>query len=699
MSNTKKIIEKSTRLVSEYWPLQSFIAVNPLWDSTEHEFFSMVKKFADFDIQYQKKLEHGSGILFSAQVGDYNFQPAIEYVKQQCIATLTELFSEAAEIPAKQQGEISAYEKWLNQLKATDAQKHELRKAELSDVVDCLATELNINKDVYQDYFEAIFQTLYGYASLSKWMEQHPKNPWLSFDFSLTHILIIWLWQELKLANELNMAHKIELAKPASKSIDSLMEQQKHAEESYQKKLLAKLIRSKPQHMPAADVQAIFCIDTRSELLRRHLEKNANIQTFGYAGFFGFGFILDIPTQHQTLQCPALLTPDVIVKVKLQQKNIVSLKNSFTAAVTKTKKGVFASLNLFELLGLWQLFGYIGKTFMPTWWHAITSHFKAKTITPQNIMLNNINIEDASHAAWQMLTTIGLTDGFAKTVVVCGHQSVSENNPYASSLDCGACGGNSGMVNAMIAVKMLNNVKVREQLKGKGIDIPSSTKFIAACHYTTYDNVDLYDEYNNVPLRKLFEKACNAVRDEKLKRFPMLTQAKQRQFNWAELVPEYGLVNNASMVIGPRWLTEQSSLAGRVFLHSYQPKLDPAGDILESIMLAPMVVAHWINMQYYFSTLLPRHFSAGNKALHNVIPGIGVMEGNTSDLKIGLPEQSLRYRGKVLHSTIRLTVVIYASHDRIKQIVNKHEKLSELVAQQWLFVYGLVDDDFAKVSL
>ena len=58
-------------------------------------------------------------------------------------------------------------------------------------------------------------------------------------------------------------------------------------------------------------------------------------------------------------------------------------------------------------------------------------------------------------------------------------------------------------------------------------------------------------------------------------------------------------------------------------------------------MTAPMIVAHWINMQYFASTVDNDHFGSGNKTIHNVVGRFGILSGNGGDLMTGLPWQSL----------------------------------------------------------
>ena len=83
-------------------------------------------------------------------------------------------------------------------------------------------------------------------------------------------------------------------------------------------------------------------------------------------------------------------------------------------------------------------------------------------------------------------------------------------------------------------------------------------------------------------------------------------------------------------------MTAGRYLEGRSFLHTYDASHDPDGKVLETIMTAPLVVAHWISAQYYFSTVDPEAFGAGDKLLHNVVGDVGVIYGESGDLRVGL---------------------------------------------------------------
>jgi len=57
---------------------------------------------------------------------------------------------------------------------------------------------------------------------------------------------------------------------------------------------------------------------------------------------------------------------------------------------------------------------------------------------------------------------MGLVGAVAPYVLLCGHGSSTTNNPYGSALDCGACGGYAGDVNARAAAALLNDPAVRD---------------------------------------------------------------------------------------------------------------------------------------------------------------------------------------------------------------------------------------------
>jgi uncharacterized protein YbcC (UPF0753/DUF2309 family) len=141
-------------------------------------------------------------------------------------------------------------------------------------------------------------------------------------------------------------------------------------------------------------------------------------------------------------------------------------------------------------------------------------------------------------------------------------------------------------------------------------------------------------------------------------------------------------------------MTRGLNLRGRVFLHSYEPALDPDLSTLELILTAPTVVTQWINNQYYFSTVDPDRFGAGDKTTHNVLGDYGVVTGAGGDLRVGLPWQSLFRRQPVdgapasiedlVHEPLRLLVLVYADPADVTSVLRRHPSVADLVAHEWI---------------
>ena len=311
--------------------------------------------------------------------------------------------------------------------------------------------------------------------------------------------------------------------------------------------------------------------------------------------------------------------------------------------------------------------------------------------------------EAGADVAARVLTAMGLRSDFARLVLLAGHGSQTANNPHAAGLDCGACGGQTGEVNSRALAALLNEPGVRAALAVRDIKIPATTWFLPAQHNTTTDDIELFDA-DLVPashradlqrLRTALAAAADRARAERAPRLglarlvdrpeALATALRARANDWSQVRPEWGLADCAAFIVAPRARTRGVDLGGRAFLHDYDWTQDADNRVLELIMTAPMVVTHWISMQYYASTVDNRRYGSGNKLLHNVVGGrIGVFEGNGGDLRIGLPWQSVHDGTQFMHTPLRLSVFIEAPRERIDAVVGAHATVRQLIAHGWL---------------
>lgn len=559
--------------------------------------------------------------------------------------------------------------------------------------------------------------------------------------------------------------------------------------------------------------QALFCIDTRSERIRRHLEHVGDYQTFGIAGFFGVPVsFMELGKGSETHLCPVILTPkNLVPEITAATRQDDAAVTALEKAMHELKESILTPFVTVEAIGLLFGFDMVGKTLAPRTYNrwrkrlqpekpfsrllldklsreqadsivravqrtvivnAVEQHLGLAPEKVTDDMIRSLRESALGHEATppgcaesmqldadqaeafinrlrteyrinesfahqqlerlgrigftveeqvryvvQALCSIGLTKQFSRFVLLVGHGSSSENNPYESALDCGACGGNHGLVSAKVLAQMANNRPVRRILRAQGIDIPDDTWFLPAFHDTTTDeirlhNLQLIPPSHLVYVDRLRNGLTAASRLCAAERIPTLAPqgttnfepaaasklARRNAMDWSQVRPEWGLSRNAYFVIGRRHLTAQTMLHGRAFLHSYDYRIDAKRRLLENILTGPLVVGQWINMEHYFSTVDNERFGSGSKVNHNVAGRFGVMTGNLSDLRTGLPSQTVLKHGSPYHEPIRLITVIEAPFDHARGAIDAVVAVKNLVQNAWIRLL-IVDPESGVVSL
>ena len=510
------------------------------------------------------------------------------------------------------------------------------------------------------------------------------------------------------------LVHDVAAGIALEQRIDWLL--QAAVERTHQDTLIRALPAADDTPEPISAVQAVFCIDVRSEVLRRALEAvTPEIRTSGFAGFFGLP--ISYTSAGSTLsrpQLPGLLAPSLnVTDIAANGADLVAVTTHRLAAMESRRRwsgfrtSPSSMFSFVESTGL--LYGpkLVRDSLLRTG-AASRRGQDGQPAASRAALRPRLEIADddpaaAAAVAQAVLRAMGLIDCFAPVVLLCGHRSQTSNNPQAGGLDCGACGGQSGEVNARVLADLLNSGAIRAHLKAMGIDVPAATVFVAGLHNTTTDEVELFDlevmpaarQAELAQLRRWLVEAADRARAERaagldptyLTRRPrQLERAlRERANDWSQVMPEWGLAGNASLFVAPRRRTRAMNLGGRSFLHDYDWRLDGDLLVLTLIMTAPMVVANWINLQYYASTVDNRRYGSGNKVLHNVVGGrIGVFEGNGGDLRTGLAMQSLHDGRTLRHPPLRLSVFIEAPRAGIDSVIGEHAVVHDLVAGGWV---------------
>jgi len=741
-------IEQASASIGKTWPLYTFVASNPLagYEKTAFkealklaksnfnatvfpaaDLFRQAWELGDIDQDTVRALleekglfespEHYLAIIGSQSQGEeVNPTKEVDRIMAKWLAAFMDEGLSEWSMPYKSEGFYAAwrllaiYDSELGNTSLRDIPKSSMETLEL------------ILKDIPESDYSNIFT--YHLAALPGWTGyiNHRKDAgtgWhQDYPITLMDYLAVRLWTAKKIGLSI-------VPEPKEASSNELMLELQYLwlkawEQSWQKQMLKTLEReahvlSTSDENEVPDAQMVFCIDTRSELIRRHVEASANYETFGYAGFFG------IAMDYQNLDygiirksCPPIVSSAYTVSESAKENKEEELltyqkRNSirqFTEYFLKRMKNMLPSaFGYVEGSGFFYGLSLIMRTMIPGSIYRMNDQNASKMEGMCEPNIAPLSHEHAKVLGIPLKEKVGIVKAafdlmgwkeFAPIVLFVGHGSHSANNPFASSLDCGACAASPGRHNARMLAKLANEIEVRQVLADvHDILIPADTIFIGAEHNTTTDEIVLFDsEFSQTHKQALDELKANlskaqktATQDRLGLNSKSIRSVHQKANNWSETRPEWGLAKNAAFIVAPRKLTANTNLEGRCFLHSYDWEKDSSGKALEGIMQGPMVVTQWINNHYYFSTVDNNTFGGGSKITHNITGKYGVVQGNGGDLKTGLPLQSLYGSDEAMyHQPLRLTVMIQAPINRVSEILLRNKQLMTLLDNEWIYL-------------
>ncbi|AJR03104.1 DUF2309 domain-containing protein [Siansivirga zeaxanthinifaciens] len=756
----KNSLNEASKVIGKTWPLYSFVTSNPLSGyeqkpfkealaQAEHFLNANVLPSADLltnaweekkiDKQILLELLKENNLLESpeyylSQIVSHNKQASINdtnFLDRMMAKWLAAFMDEGLaewEMPNKKEGFYSAWRKLAKY-------DNELPKIKTSDLPSTSAEALKfVLKEVNENDLTKIFT--YHLAALPGWTgyinyRTESNNQWQNeYPINLEEYLAVRLMVAHITGTSIYPKNIESAYNPFISKLQYLW--LKAWEKSWQNEL-EKLLNFQEeaskttQSNQVPDAQMVFCIDTRSELIRRHIENKGHYETFGYAGFFGIAMDYESAADGITRKsCPPIVNSAYHVSEIAQENHsenfktykdknkVLKFRNYF---IKRMKNMLPSAFGFVEGSGFFYGLILTLRTLLPNQFYRLYKRNSMQYETICEPKIESACNHTASEDSIPLNEKVGIVKSafdlmgwktFAPVVVFVGHGSHTTNNPFGSSLDCGACAASPGRHNARMLAKLANLPEVKKVLnETHNLEMPENTVFVGAEHNTTTDEIVFFDadvpQSHKSNLEKIKSDLLKAQKTATQERLGVtknsVALANKKANNWGETRPEWGLAKNAAFIVGPRELTKDKNLEGRAFLHSYNWEADTTGKALEGIMQGPMVVTQWINNHYYFSTVDNTTFGSGSKITHNVIGKFGVVQGNGGDLKMGLPLQSLMQTdSEMYHQPLRLSVVIQAPVSRVSEILLRNENLKNLLDNEWIYLMVMDPTNSNKIS-
>jgi uncharacterized protein YbcC (UPF0753/DUF2309 family) len=468
--------------------------------------------------------------------------------------------------------------------------------------------------------------------------------------------------------------------------------------------------------------QAVFCIDAREESFRRHIEEIApDCETYSAAGFFGVAmYYRGAADAHFTALCPIVVRPqhwvveDVVYSLEDSHMRRAKTRRALGTAshrvhlgsrsiaggaILTAGLGVLASIPLVARVLFPRLTSQLRKAVGQLVEPPPVTRLRLERVTPKPGPEEDsigFTVEEMANIGERMLREMAFAS-YSRMIIFFGHGSFCLNNPHKSAYDCGACTGSAGGPNARALAAILNDRRVREILATRGLNIPAETIFLGGLHNTAEDSLTFFDldllpkshRADFESARKTLEEVCERNAHERCRRFqsaPLnltFTQARrhveERAEDLAQTRPEFGNASNAMCIVARRQRTRGLYLDRRSFLTSYDHFQDDANHtVLARILSAVVPVCEGINMTYFLSYVDSPGWGCGTKLPHNVTSLLGVMDGAASDLRAGLPWQSVE-----IHEPVRCLFIIESTPEAMLQIMERNETVGRILKNAW----------------